>query len=84
MNNQIILPVHSLTGYYSKLKEEITLGSETKEVILYSVVIEVSQTKSKLINLYKYVSGEWITDIAESEVELRNEIRKQIQVHEEK
>jgi hypothetical protein len=75
----------SLSGYYSvttetiPFKEAVPFGNKIKH---YTVILELPGHKVKLISLYRDLSGKWITNIAELEVELRNELRRHIELYE--
>ena len=85
MRIPINLPALSLSGYYSvttetiPFRDEVSFGNNIKH---YAVVLELPDHKVKLISLYRDLSGKWITNIAELEVELRNELRRQIELYE--
>ncbi len=77
MHIPISLPTIGLSGFYSVASDDMEVA-----VRRYAVVLELGKGKTKLISLYRYITGEWVTDIAESEVDLRNELRRQIELYE--
>ena len=77
MQIPISLPSQGLNGYYSVVSDDMAVA-----VKRYDIVLVLGKGKVKLISLFRYITGEWVTDIAESDVDLRNEIRLLIEVYE--
>jgi hypothetical protein len=79
MNIPINLANSGFKGYFSVVEDEMIVKDEIIKIFHYSVVLDLSETKVRLINLYRRTTGEWITDMAEMDSELRNEIMQQIE-----
>jgi hypothetical protein len=60
-------------------KEAVPFSNKIKR---YAVVLELLDHKLKLISLYRALSGEWIINLEELGIELRKELRRQIEVNE--
>ena len=80
MQIPVSLPTLSLSGYYSVLFEQIVYNNKMIAIHHYWIVLELSSKKN--ISLYRHLTGEWIIDFAESETDLKNELRRQIEQYE--
>ena len=79
MNIPINLPNSGFKGYFSVVEDEMILKGGITIIFHYSVVLDLSETKVRVINLYRRTTGEWITDMVEMDSELRKEIIQQIE-----
>jgi hypothetical protein len=85
MQTPINLPASNLSGYYTvtietvRIPEAIPFSNKIKH---YVVVVDLPNHKIKQISLYRCILGEWITNISELDVELRNELTRQIELNE--
>jgi hypothetical protein len=59
---------------------EMVTTIELLHIYQYSVVIELSDKKNKLISLYRKLSGEWIDNIPERDNIIMTEIKKLIEL----
>ena len=85
MQTPITLPALNLSGYYTVKIETVPIAEAipfSNKIKHYVIIVDLPNHKVKQISLYRCILGEWITNISELDVELGNELMRQIELNE--
>jgi len=59
---------------------ELFTNGEVAYIWQYAVVIELTEKKSRLVSLYRGLSGQWLDNYSNADEEMINELKREIEL----